>query len=1085
MRRFICVLALASVLRVAPALAAWIPVGAEGQESPPVVLVEKASPAGLSLRLDLSAVEIETVVQRGRKFAAIGWGDHGWSDVIGYPRVPVVRLLIEVPRGADVAVQGERLSVSSLALADTRAPYPPLPAQPPLVKMPGSADRTPFALDEKAYATDEPWPALPAVRVIGRGLLRGRDVITLEIVPLQIQTASRTLLVAKRIAVEVSFVGGDACASPPVPATLDPFATAIDVPLARPLACAGKRAGVDAGPGQGSTGGAEGMLVIVNDAFLASLDPFVAWKRQTGFRVEVVPTSSFGSSPTDAQIKSKIEDTYATWSDPPLGFVLLVGDTDFTPIHTGDGGGSSQVTDNWYACVDGADFLPDIAVARISTRTAAETADVVDKLLTYQRATFASDAWTKRAGFVGTSDSGHISLIEDTHDWCIETHYTPRGFEATPWTHGGTSCDRHYYTYDADTAEIAASIDAGRTVVNYSGHGSETSWQGPTSHGGYDQNDVRANSNDGMYPLVISNACVTGTLDRNECFGETWQKAPKKGAIAFVGASNNSYWDEDDYYQRRWHDQLFSPGGKRIGVLHNDAKLDLYAHYGDTGTIRYYFDMYNLLSEPSLFVWTSSPRDLGVSYPAEIPTGTDEFETVVMIDGAPFAGALVAARKDDENVFAAGYTDANGRVVLPLVPAPAMPGSLIVTVTGHDARPHEGLATVIPLDGAYLRYRAHAVDDSLSGCDADGVADLGETVTLRVTIENIGSETAVAATLALSSSSDVTLPFAPVVLGDVGAGASVTRDVAMTVNAGAGCREIAEFLLAIAWQGGEPRQDHFDEMLNGDTRDETDGEDFEHGGAEPDGWTHAALTGADDWALAGEAHGGSHAFHASGAALQKDVVLVTDVLHPRGPARLSFWHRYELTLERSGAFAEVSVEGSGTWTDLGPKLVEHPYDAEAGQGVDRRGVWAGSSGGWVLSSVDLSAYDGLSIRIRFRLGTVSGSGAGWWIDDVLVASSWQDCDAWLCGVPGQIRIDSVAWVDGRTVLGWEREPFSSSYGVRRATSFTGWESWLDVTGLDADVTDFSFTDDFQEPFAAWIVAGSGPDGEGAWGHGGH
>jgi len=45
-------------------------------------------------------------------------------------------------------------------------------------------------------------------------------------------------------------------------------------------------------------------------------------------------------------------------------------------IHQGSGGGNSQVTDNWYACVDGTDYLPDLAIARISTRSAAETTDV-------------------------------------------------------------------------------------------------------------------------------------------------------------------------------------------------------------------------------------------------------------------------------------------------------------------------------------------------------------------------------------------------------------------------------------------------------------------------------------------------------------------------------------------------------------------------------------------------------------------------------------------------------------------------------------------------------------------------------------
>ena len=298
--------------------------------------------------------------------------------------------------------------------------------------------------------------------------------------------------------------------------------------------------------------------------------PLIDWKRKSGYKVEVVLTSSLGPAPNDVDVKNAIQQRYDTWSNPSLGFVLLIGDTDFTPIHTGNGGGNSQVTDNWYACLDGSDYFPDVAIARISTRSAAETTNVVDKLLTYERATFIDDTWAKKTGFIGTSDSGYINMIEDTHDDCIDTYYTPNDFLATGWSHGYASCDRHYNSYDADTSEIAASINEGRTIVNYSGHGSTTSWQGPTSHGGYDQNDVRGNTNDGMYPFVISNACITGSLAQTECFGETWQKEPNKGAIAFWGASNNSYWDEDDVLQRDVHDNIFPMDDTpAIGIIVN------------------------------------------------------------------------------------------------------------------------------------------------------------------------------------------------------------------------------------------------------------------------------------------------------------------------------------------------------------------------------------------------------------------------------------------------------------------------------------------------------------------------------------
>ena len=111
----------------------------------------------------------------------------------------------------------------------------------------------------------------------------------------------------------------------------------------------------------------------------AAIEPLVDWKHKSGFKVEVLRTSEIAASPTDDDLKAAIQSRYTSWSAPALGYVLMVGDTDFTPIHTGNGGGSSDLTDNWFACVDGDDYLPDLAIARISTRTEQETSDVVDK----------------------------------------------------------------------------------------------------------------------------------------------------------------------------------------------------------------------------------------------------------------------------------------------------------------------------------------------------------------------------------------------------------------------------------------------------------------------------------------------------------------------------------------------------------------------------------------------------------------------------------------------------------------------------------------------------------------------------------
>jgi subtilisin-like proprotein convertase family protein len=700
----------------------------------------QATEKGLELRLTVAGFLSRSLVGRGGPRGALEIPGSAVTGKPGEPSLPVLRYLIEVPPAAEIELRLTPGPQRSVRLEELQLAGALQPVQLPVPKLAGAKARIPFVEDVEIYAKDAYWPA-ESVELIQRAVLRGRHVALIEIRPIRYNPIHETLTVWSEAVLQIEFEGGMPIASARekgrlASRQLDAW---IERQIVAPTTPAGEGTAQEATAG-GAAEGAAGMLVVAHDDFVDAVTPLLDWKRRSGFKVELVRTSDLGTAPTDSDVKAAIQQRYDSWSEPPLEFLLVVGDTDFTPIHDGNGGGNSQVTDNWYACLDGPDYLPDVAVARISTRTPSETATVVDKLLTYEQATFTSDTWIKTAGFIGTSDSGYIGLIEGTHDWCIDSFFTPNGYLPTAWSHGYASCDRHYHTYDADTSEIAAAIDEGRSIVNYSGHGGTTSWQGPTSHGGYGQSDVLANTNAGMYPFVISNACVTGTLDATECFGETWQKSPGGGAIGFWGASNNSYWDEDDVLQRALHANIFPMDETPpLGVIVNETKLDLYTHYGDTGSVAYYFDMYNLLSEPSLSLWTRSPRELTVVYPGAIPIGESSFALTVTHQGQPVEDALVAVRNVAEGVFEAGYTDATGQLTLILDPAPQSVATLEVTATGHDYRPWQGTAEVISPDSPWLLHREHTLDDSTGG-DGDGRANPGEEIVVSVDVENVGEQ---------------------------------------------------------------------------------------------------------------------------------------------------------------------------------------------------------------------------------------------------------------------------------------------------------------------------------------------------------
>ena len=112
-----------------------------------------------------------------------------------------------------------------------------------------------------------------------------------------------------------------------------------------------------------------------------------------------------------------------------------------------------------------------------------------------------------------------------------------------------------------------------------------------------------------------------------------------------------------------------------------------------------------------------------------------------------------------------------------------------------------------------------------------------------------------------------------------------------------------------------------------------------------------------------------------------------DLLVPAG-AELRFWSDYDFEPGYDGGVVEIATTG-GSWEDLGSKFTANGYSGEISDGyqnpIGGRDAFTGSSGGYKLSTVDLSDWSGQVVRLRFRAATDSSIGAvGWHVDDVLV-----------------------------------------------------------------------------------------------------
>jgi hypothetical protein len=615
----------------------------------------------------------------GNAFQRLSVKGLGVSGELGDPELPAWRRLVEVPQNATmvtVEVQEEKGALLGLEKA---ASVPVYPVQLPMEKIPG-AKPSPLVWNKSLYAAKSGLRPSP-VEVAPFGRLRGRMLYQVTVYPVDYQPASGELTARTHLQFAIRWTSGKTA-----PAWQDArYRTAWSDMADQDMLLNPQQAGE-----KSYTAFPAAYLIVAAPQFAGdpNLARLVEWKRARGFETTLVSTETTGS--TAEEIKAYVADAYTNWEIPPT-FLLLVGDTDTIPHWTGSGAGS-PATDLNYATVDGPEYnTPDLWYGRLSATTAGQLANAVNKTLAYEQGLWESTAdWETYAAFMAGVD--HSSVTEGTHNAVIDTYSAPAGFEN----------DRLYVqTYSATTAQVRAALNAGRGMMVYSGHGSEVSWaDGPI----FLQSNVNASTNT-VYPFVLSFACITGAYHVAECFGETWLRA-SSGGVCFFGASENSYWTEDDILERVMFDQFFGAGVTWTGGLMDFAMTAYHLHFGESSTTRRYREMYNLMGDPSLDLFTEPVQDFTVNHLPTVRAGFPAFQVSVDQDGA-----VVSIT---QNGLSCGVAVSSGGVaVVPLSP-PLVSGEAILTVSGHNHRPYQ---VVLPVaagsDGAV------ALDRRVYGAPAD------------------------------------------------------------------------------------------------------------------------------------------------------------------------------------------------------------------------------------------------------------------------------------------------------------------------------------------------------------------------------
>ncbi len=658
----------------------------------PALAVVGQSGSEVAFRVDVRQLQTVPVTTREGSFTRLLIpGFHG-SQRVGAPELPMMNRLLALPLGCRPRIEVRSLRSRDLDLGAHGVTTPLWPVQPPVSKSP-DADAPPFAYDRAVYQAAR--IAQDLVKVVPLGRLRAMDMGRVEVSPVEYFPAENRVRVHEEIEFKIVFEEADPRATSDLLArTHSPYFEVVYGQVANALSFH------DSYPDH--VRDVVTMAVVTPPDFAAQLAEFVAWKTRRGFHVVVGVIGDPEVGTTTDTIGAWLQSLYenATPDLPAPSFVLFVGDVAQMPTFSIGG----DPTDRPYCCVDG-DLMPDMYYGRLPAANSEQLQAILDKTMMYDQFTMPDPSYLEKAVMIAGVDATYASVWANGQIYYGVSNY----FNAA---HGIASNTYYYPASGSSDAQIIANASEGRAYINYTAHGSKIAWSDPT----FTQADVNGLANDGEYGLVVGNCCLTGCYDWPECFGETWLRAPHKGAIGYVGASNNSYWDEDYWWGVGYravivaqptydsgalgaYDGLFHDHGEDMSLWYvtNDALVfcgNLAVTQAGSSLTEYYWNIYNLLGDPSLSPYLGVPYPNPVAHPAEIAASSVSLPVWAVPNsyiGLTQGGALVGA----------GTTDATGAATLAFTQTALISGEpLHIVVTAQNRVPYE--ADIAVTDGDVL-----------------------------------------------------------------------------------------------------------------------------------------------------------------------------------------------------------------------------------------------------------------------------------------------------------------------------------------------------------------------------------------------
>ena len=735
-------------------------------------LTEKTR-GGLHISYNLGQMSLSQIDYRGEVMSEISIASITIPADAGSPNLPMDSRMMAIPQGATaslrvVSVEKETLHNVNIA---------------PALRIQAESEEPDmnYVKDMAIYGKNAFYPAEPFT--MGNSYIRGVDAVTVAITPFQYNPVTKDLIVYTNIELAVEFEGGtdhfgeDRLRSP----YWDPI-------LAAELLNYDQLPVIDYEARmqewlRDDKDGAEYLIITPNnDAWAEYANQLKDYRIRQGIITKVYRLDQMPANNT-AQMKSWFHNAYHTWDIAPVAICLL-GDhgTDMgqyipaeTTYHAYSG---SCITDNFYADAQGNDNLPDMVFSRLVAQNASELPIFVSKQLEYEytNPNMDPDFYTRPITALGWQTERWFQLCSEVFGGYMRNHGYDTNrinciYSGTPgsqWSSAqNTNQVVNYFGPNglgyipATPSElgdwnngspqlVVQAINDGAFWLQHRDHGLEEGWGEPAVR----NNHINQMNNVGKMPFVMSINCQTGMFNYSgsggNCFTEKWMRrtydGQNAGAVGVLSPTEVSYSFVNDAFVWGVYDLFdgdfmptYGPYAENTGnwmpAFGNVAGKYFLAQSSwpyNTDDKDITYTMFTAHCDAFLRIYTQVPQTMEVVHPEVVLAGIGEVSIT-----APEGCVISLVIPNDEGSWdILAVAEATGEPQTIEFEPQYPPTEINLVITGQNYLRYEAIMSVIPANGPYIVYDSKVIHDS----NGNGNLDFGETISLDVTLRNVGSD---------------------------------------------------------------------------------------------------------------------------------------------------------------------------------------------------------------------------------------------------------------------------------------------------------------------------------------------------------